>query len=798
MLKNYLLISLRNIRQSPLYAFINIFSLAIGLTACMVIYLFIRDERSFDAFHAKNESIYRLDEVQNFPGTNLQKVALSMPGMAPAMLKDFPEVATYTRFMCRPKQLLVKDEKRFLLPFLATVDSTFLEVFDFEVKQGDRLTALDEPYSIMITEKTALKFFDSAEKAMGNTITFRDKEYKVTGILQEVPENSHMKFDALVSMTTVTSEEKNFNDRWGSNFLNTYLVLHPNTDIKALEAKFPAFMSRHMDNPDINKFYVLYLQRLQDVHLASTDIEHDYNNYRKFNGEYLDIFSIVGIFILIIASLNFMNLTTARASHRWKEIGVRKTVGAKKMQLFLQFIFESTVLAFFALVLAAALSLFFIPLVNVALDRQLSLLSFLDNPINLFYLFMVTIGLGLITGVYPSFYMTSFTMARVLKGGNKAGGRSIFRSSMVVVQFGLALAMIVSTLIVIQQLSFMQNKDLGFNKEQMMLVDMNGEANEKFETLRTELKRSPLILGVTASGQRLGENFHQSGFKVKGDTGVFNITPSNVNVDYEYLDVYGIKLKEGRGFSKDVATDKDMAFIINESFAKELGIKDIIGTPAGHGWYHNDTLGTIIGVAKDFNFNSLHYKINTLQMSVHPEWGYDEMSVKIDATRAEEAIAFVKKLWDEHVSYPFDYSFLDEHFEKLYRTDQQMSSVVAIMAGLAILISCMGLFGLAAITTSRKIKEIGIRKVLGATEAQITFLLSRNFTLLLIISFIIASPVTYWLLLKWLESFAYRVTINPLLFFLGGFVALAIALLTISYHTVRSARSNPVDSLRYE
>ncbi|HYI78616.1 MAG TPA: FtsX-like permease family protein, partial [Chryseolinea sp.] len=706
--------------------------------------------------------------------------------------------ANYARFMCRPKQLLVKDEKRFLLPFLATVDSTFLEIFDFEIVQGDRMTALDEPYSIMVTEKTALKFFQSADEAMGNTITFRDKEYKVTGILEEVPENSHMKFDALVSLTTITTEEKDFNDRWGSNFLNTYLVLQPNTDINALEAKFPAFMSRHMDNPDINKFYVLYLQRLQDVHLASTDIEHDYNNYRKFNGEYLDIFSIVGVFILLIASLNFMNLTTARASHRWKEIGVRKTVGAKKLQLFSQFIFESTLLAVFALMLAAALSLFFVPLINAALDRQLSLLALLDNPTNLFYIGAVTLLLGLLTGIYPAFYMTSFNMSRVLKGGNKGTGRSIFRSSMVVVQFGLSLAMIVSTLIVIQQLSFMQNKDLGFNKEQMLLIDMNREANEKFETLRTELKRSPLVLGVTASGQRLGENFHQSGFKVKGDTGVFNITPSNVNVDYEYLDVYGIKLKDGRAFSKDVVTDKDMAFIINESFAKELGIKDIIGTKAGHGWYHNDSLGTIIGVAKDFNFNSLHYKINTLQMSVHPEWGYDEMSVKIDAARAEEAIAFVKKLWDEHISYPFDYSFLDDHFQKLYRTDQQMSSVVAIMAGLAILISCMGLFGLAAITTARKIKEIGIRKVLGATEAQITVLLSRNFTMLLIISFIVASPVTYWLLLKWLESFAYRISINPLLFLLGGFVALIIALLTISYHTIRSARSNPVDSLRYE
>jgi len=408
---------------------------------------------------------------------------------------------------------------------------------------------------------------------------------------------------------------------------------------------------------------------------------------------------------------------------------------------------------------------------------------------------LITLGLGLITGIYPSFYMTSFNMARVLKGGNKGG---IFRSGLVVVQFGLALAMIVSTLIVIQQLSYMKDKDLGFNKEQMMLIDMNGESNEKFEMLRTELKRSPFVLGVTASGQRLGENFHQSGFKVKADTGVVEITPSNVNVDYEYLDVYGIKLIEGRGFSKDISTDKDMAFIINESFADELHLKETIGTPAGHGWYHNDSLGTIIGVAKDFNFNSLHYKINTLQMSVHPEWGYDEMSVKIDAAHAQEAIAFVKTLWEKNITYPFDYSFLDEHFEKLYRSDNQMSSVVSVMAGLAILISCMGLFGLAAITTARKTKEVGIRKVLGASEAQITILLSRNFTLLIIISFVVASPITYWLLLKWLDSFAYRITINPLLFLLGGLIAVAIAVMTISYHTIRSARSNPVNSLRYE
>ncbi len=493
-----------------------------------------------------------------------------------------------------------------------------------------------------------------------------------------------------------------------------------------------------------------------------------------------------------------MNLSTARSSHRWKEIGVRKTVGARKVQLFVQFIFESMLLAFLALGLAGLINIISLPFINNAIGRQLSMWPLLE-PTNLFIVLLATMGLGLMTGIYPSLYMTSFNMSKVLKGGDStAGSKSIFRSSLVVVQFGLALAMIVSTLIVVQQLSFMKNKDLGFDKDQVMLIDMNREVNEKFEMLRTELKRNPNVRGVTASGQRLGENFHQTSFKVKGDTGVFSITPSNVNVDYEYLDVYGIQLKDGRKFSKDVLRDKDFAFIINESFARELGIKDIIGTQAGMGWYPDDSLGTIIGVAKDFNFNSLHYKVNTLQMSVHPEWGYDEMSVKIDEGNAEEVLAFIKATWEKHITYPFDYSFLDAHFESLYRSDKQMSSVVSIMAGLAILISCMGLFGLAAITTARKTKEIGIRKVLGATEAQITVLLSRNFTFLIIVSFVLASPITYWLLQQWLNSFAYRITINPFIFMLGGFVALIIALLTIGYHTIRSARKNPVNSLRYE
>jgi putative ABC transport system permease protein len=798
MLKNYLSITLRNIRQNPLYAFINIFSLSIGLAACIVIYLFIKDERGFDAFHSKSERIYRLDEVQNFTGTNLQKVALSMPGMGPHLRHDFPEVKEYTRFWRHSDRLVKKDDKQLIIESLTAVDSTFLDIFDFKLLAGDRATALDEPSSVLLTRETAAKFFPSPESAVGSTITIVDDEFKITGILENVPENSHLQFDGLISLNTFTRKDPGFNDRWGGNFLNTYLVLEPGTDIAKLESKMPDFMLRFTGDKDINKFYTLFLQRLDLVHLASMDIEHDYNNYRKFNGKYLDIFFLVGVFILLIASVNFMNLTTARASHRWKEIGVRKTIGAKKIQLFGQFIFESSVMSCVALIMALILAVAFVPMLNELIGRELSIYSLLYNPYDVLLVVVVALSLGLLTGIYPSVYMTSFDLSKIFKGGNSRN-KSVFRSGLVVVQFGLALAMIVSTLIVLQQLSFMKNKDIGFSKDQMLLVSMNDQANEKYKTIKEELLRDSHILGVTASGQRLGNNFHQWGFKVKTDTAVVDITPSNVNVDFDYLKVYGIKLRDGRDFSDRIATDNGMAFIINESFAKELGIKEVVGTPAGHGWYHNDSLGSIIGVAQDFNFNSLHYKVNTLSMVVHPDWGYSELSIKVDGGNVEAAIAAAKNVWDKNITgYPFSFSFLDDHFATLYRSDEQMSAVVSIMASLAILISCMGLFGLAAITTERKTKEIGIRKVLGASETQITVMLSRNFALLIGLSFLITSPATYWLLSVWLENFAYRVDINPLIFVFGGMIALTIALVTISYHTLRYARANPVKALRYE
>lgn len=798
MLVNYLRIALRNIRQNPVYALINIFSLAIGLAACIVIWVFVADERSFDAFHSKKEDIFRVNEIQNWTGTKRQLVALTGGPFGPVMMDEFHEIKNYARFWGGSKRVVKLGEKQILVDQIATVDSSFLSMFDFELLHGDRATVLDEPNTMVMTEETAKKFFDNPEEAIGKSVTKRDREFKITGILKNVPENSHLQFDVLESFNTYSSRDSSFNRDWGGNFLVTYIQLTPGTDWKKFEEKLPGWMIKWTGEPEINEKTSVYLQPFTEVHLASSDVEHDYQNYRKFNGKYLGIFTIAGIFILLIASVNFMNLTTARSSHRWKEIGVRTSVGARKQQLFGQFILESLVLALIALVLALLLDALFLPVLNQLIGRQLNLQALFGVPINLGMALFLAIALGLLTGIYPSLYMTSINTARVLKGGT-GGRKSVFQNSLVVLQFGLAVGMMVSTAVVVQQLWFIRSKDIGFVTDKMVLIGLDREANKKYTTLKTEILRNPHVMGVTASGQRLGNNLHQWGWKVRMDTGVVQMSTSNVNVDPDYLTVYGMQLKEGRNFDTGNPKLNDRSFIINEALVNNLQLKNPLGTQVGHGWFHNDSLGSVIGVVKDFNFNSLHHTVNTLSIVSHMDWGFDEMTIRLDGARVTETLAEIKNVWDSQVTtFPFTYTFLDQHIGELYRTEQQMSSVVSIMAILAILISCMGLFGLAMITTERRIKEVGIRKAMGATELQISILISSQFAKLIGLGFIAISPIAWYMLTNWLSTFAYRVNINPLVFLLGGLLALAIGLATILYHTIRSARANPVKALRYE
>jgi putative ABC transport system permease protein len=483
MLFNYIKIAWRNALKNKLWSFINVASLALGIAACLVIFLFIQDEKSFDSLHLNKENIYRLNEVQSFPGTNTQKVALSMPGMGPALIKDYPQIQKFSRYWGRGKLLYIRGDKKLLVDESVMVDSSFLDMFDFSLLEGDKATALKEPYSMVLTKGMADNLFGNTNP-LGQSITMDENDYKVSGVLQDVPDNSHMQFDALISMATTTSENPGFDNQFGSNYLVTYLQMRPDVDMDALTSKMPEFLLRYMPPDDgsvgtVNDYYKLFFQQLSAVHLASMDIEHDYHNHRKFNGLYLGVFTLVGLLILIIASVNFMNLITARASYRWKEVGVRKTIGALKNQLFTQFSFESSLLGLLAFFFGLVLAFAFIPFLNKLLDRTLSLVSFFDHPLVLVVAFLSTVAIGLLAGIYPSYYLSSFKTVNILRGGHEEKKKSMFRSFLVVLQFGLAISMIICTFIVVQQLYYVLNKDIGFNKDHIVLLDMNEAAVRK-------------------------------------------------------------------------------------------------------------------------------------------------------------------------------------------------------------------------------------------------------------------------------------------------------------------------------
>lgn len=798
MLKNYLKSAWRNLMKYKGFSTINILSLSIGMAACMVIFLFINDELSFDGFNTKKDSIYRLCEVQSFPGTNTQNVALSMSGMGPTMAEEFPEIQNFTRFQTFGEQMFQVGDKKILIDGIAGVDPAFLEMFDYPMIQGDRSKALDEKWHVVISEELAMKLFNRVD-VVGESFMADEDQCIVSGVMANVPDNSHLQFNLLVNIKSPqTDPDFDFDNFFGYNNLNTYFVLNDGADLNSMAERYPQYLIDHVDE-DANDNFKLFMQPLADVHLASTDIEHDYNNHRKFNGTYIDVFILVGIFILIIASLNFMNLTTARASNRAKEVGVRKAIGALKGQLFNQFIVESILLATIALVFALALAFVSLPLLNILIDRQLEAKLLFINPEIIGVIIGSTLILGLLAGLYPSLYLSSFKPIIVLKGFKSYEKKSYFQSSLIIVQFSLALGMIVSTLVVLQQLTFIKDKDIGFSKDHILLVQLNSEASEKYEQIKKELLEESNILGVTASGQRLGNNFHQWGFKVLKDTGIVDVVPSNIYVDYDYLDVYDIKLTAGRNFSRDFATDEGNAYIINEAFADDLGFENAVGQRAGHGWYPDDSLGTIIGVTENFNFNSLHYRVNSLSIVVHTDWTFREMSVKINGENMAQSIEDVERVYNQFVSdYPIKYEFLDDHIQELYESDNQMGSVITIIAVLSIFIGCMGLFGLASISIQRRIKEVGIRKVMGASTVELMTILSKNFALMILIAFVIAAPLTFIFLSGWLENFAYRIEINPLVFILGGFLALIIALATISFHVMRAANANPVNALKCE
>jgi putative ABC transport system permease protein len=799
MIKNYFKIAWRNIWKNKVFSSINIVGLAVGMAAFMLIMLFVSYEKSFDNFQTGN--IYRLNEVQTVGSQGAtQKVALSMFPMGQTLKNEFPEIKNFTRIHWMQKYQMTYNDKRLFLPQLFFVDSTFFKIFDFKVLRGDINTALLKPHSVMLTEETAKKLFGDADP-MGKTINHYGDDtstFSVTGILANVPKNSQLQFDGLASFSTVYKPWMITN--WGGNWLNTYLDITPNANIAAMEKKFPDYLKRHLgkDGPKYMKLFVL---PLKDVHANSADIGLDYINYQKFDRKSTNLFAIIALIVLIIACVNFINLSTARSEERAKEVGIRKSIGAYRFQLAVQFLGETVLISFLALVLAVVLVELALPYINNLSERDITLPLF-SSPGFILTIFGGTVLIGLISGIYPAIYLSSFQAAKVLKGSVQVGkNKSSLRNVLVVIQFASAVFLMIATIFVLKQLNYMQTQDPGYNRDQIVTIPMDGVTFKKYQLLKSELSGNTLVTGVTASQDVLGSHLDQTGVNFKPANGPqqqFGTTL--LVVDNNYLDLYHIKLDAGQDFSKD-KTKNGREYIINEALADELlksnpklSRSSLIGSSFGF-----DSLGTITGIAKNFNFNSLQYKVEPMFLYSQNQWGYRDVSVKINGGNTKTALAFIKTTWDSiYPDYPFEYQFLDDHFNEVYKADNQVSQIVGILAVLTILISCLGLFGLASYSAEKRVKEIGVRKVLGASVQNIVLLLARNFMILVLIGNVIAWPLAWWAMNKWLQDYAYRIDIQWWVFVVSGAGAILIAFATVSFQSIKAAITNPVKSLRSE
>jgi putative ABC transport system permease protein len=798
MFRNYFKIAFRQLLKNKTFSLINIIGLSLGITVCIVVALFVHLEHSVDAFHTK--PIYRLDEVQKFEGMVApQKVALSMFPMGPTLQNDFPEVVNYTRTYRSEKIQMAYQHKKTSVTSLMWADSVFFQMFDFPLVKGNRNTVLNKSGNVVLSESLAKQMFGT-EDPLGKLISQDGGDstlYTVTGIMQDIPETSHLQMDMVGAFTTDIKAE--YNNNWGNNWVVTYLELANHTDIGKLESQFPAYLKKYIGVGQ--KDYELFLQPLNEVHSHSGDITHDYYNYQKFDRTNTYVFIIIAFIVLGIGCMNFINLSTARSAGRAKEVGIRKTIGAGRFQLAQQFVQESLLFTFIALAVSLCLARLFIPYLNGLSGYHMSY-AVLFEPLSLLILVVATFLIGLFAGAYPAFYLSSFMPSKVLKGSLQLGrNKSTGRNILVVTQFAGAIFLIISTVFVIRQLNFMQTHDPGFNKDQVISITCYEQVGEKFKDLKREFLKSPDIRYVTGSFQRLGNNLHQTGVKFTGVGSEREIATSQIRVDHDFLKLYEIKLLAGRDFRE---SDQGKAFLINETMAREIlknnpeiPMEKLLGTPFG--FYDQDTLGSIIGITKDFNFNSFHNKIETLTITNTDDSPFTEISVKVAGNNMKVALQHLESSWKSVVpDKPFEYHFLDEDFKNLYSADTQLSRVVGILSVIAIIIASLGLFGLATYATEKRIKEIGVRKVFGASVQSITLLLNRDFLKLVLIANVIAWPVAWLVLRKWLENFAFKIELSFWVFLATAIVATFIAFVTVSFQTVKAALTNPVKSLKTE
>jgi putative ABC transport system permease protein len=792
MLKNYLRIAFRNLRRHWAFSLLNILGLTIGMSACFLIFLYVKFELSYDKFHSKGDRIFRMVTDIKTPTETLKWSVASAPMAINAKL-DFPEIEAVVRI--NPSNLLVrKGDLKFQEPNMAFVDSAFLETFDFPLLQGDMHTALREPFSIVISETAAKKYFGTSNP-MGQTLILTDGNYSSTikGVMKDMPSNTQLKADMLVSQSSFKRFDSLQDQRWGNFGLFSYLLLKPNTDAKALEKKLPAFLEKRIgkEMKSNNLYYTLFLEPFPNVYLKSTRGGQESGSLTN-----IYVFSIIGVFILLIACINFINLTTARSTERAKEVGIRKVIGAERQQLTQQFLGESILLCLIAFVLSVVACSLLLDLFNTLAGKTVSTGVF-HHPGYILSLLLIAIGIGIIAGIYPALVLSSFQPITVLKGRFASGTRGLLlRKGLVITQFTISIGLIVCTIVVGLQLRYMRNQDLGFNKDQTIVIDTHGDNHG--QALKNEVSRLPGIVATAMSSSVPGGgamNAYSSLQNVKGEMQISS--PDLYFVDFDYIGLYQMKVVAGRAFSQQFGTDTTQAMVLNETATKMLGYsapKDAVGRDFNQ-WGRK---GKIIGVVKDFHYQSLRSPIRPLSMRIEPG-GVDQLSVKVRATNLPATIAAIENKWKTIIPYrPFSYVFVDEFFDRQYRSEDNFGKLFLNFAVLAIFISCLGLLGLASYSTLQRTKEIGVRKVLGASVTSIVNLLSREFMLLVGIAFLIAAPLTWFFMSRWLKDFTYRIDISWWIYVLAGVLAMLIALLTISFQAIKAAVANPIKSLHTE
>ncbi len=793
MFKNYIKIAFRNLWKHKVFSFLNIMGLTVGMTAFFLIFLYVKFEMSYDSFHSKSNRIYRMVTDLKTPS---EVVHPNGPAWAvpPNVADEFPEVEAAVRVQSN-SILIKKGDIKFQEENTLFADSQFFSVFDFKLIKGNRTKALTEPLSIVFSETAAKKYFGDKDP-IGQIIQVTGDKYNatVTGVMKDIPENSQIKGDVIVSMSTLTKKfDANLDSQWANYGIKAFFLLKPGTNPLALQSKFPAFLERRNGSQmkELQMFPTLFLEPLRDVYLYS---KREGSKNGNIGNVY--VFSIIAIFILLIACINFVNLTTARSAERAKEVGIRKVVGAGRLQLARQFIGESVLLCIISFFLSVGLSMLLLPLFNQISGKVISEGIF-HMPSYVLLLFGISLLIGVLAGIYPALVLSSFQPIKVLKGRFVTGSRGVLlRKGLVISQFAISIALIIGTIVVYSQMKYMRSQDLGFSKSQKLIIETNGDPGKA--AFKQAISSLPNVLSTsTANSVPGGGNpgAYSQIENAKGDMQIANL--DLYFVDFDYIPQYKMQVVAGRAFSREFGTDTTQAMVLNETATRLFGYR----TPQeaiGRKFDQWGRQGKIIGVVKDFHFQSLQESMKPLSMRIEPE-RLETITAEIAATNIPATIAAIEGQWKNYLpDRPFSYYFLDESFDKQYRSQDRFGKLFFNFSILAIFISCLGLLGLASYSTLQRTKEIGIRKVMGASVTGIVNLLSKEFLKLVLISFVIAAPVAWYFMHDWLKDFAYRISISWWIFILSGLLALLIAVVTISYQAIRAAMANPVRSLRTE